>query len=239
MKAYRLDKFLADAGLGTRSEVKRMLKGGLVSVNGATVKDPAVKIDAGSDAIEYRGERVAFEEHRYYMLNKPDGVVSATEDRNEPTVLSLLKDVNTKDLFPVGRLDKDTEGLLLITDDGELAHKLLSPRYHVDKTYHVTAEGIITDDDIRRLEEGVDIGEKALTLPAKAEMIGSGQDVSEVLLTIHEGKFHQVKRMFEVIGKPVVHLKRISFGSLKLDEKLAPGEFRRLADEEIKALKGR
>ena len=235
----RLDKFLADAGLGTRSEVKRMLKGGLVSVNGATVKDPAVKIDAGSDAIEYRGERVAFEEHRYYMLNKPDGVVSATEDRNEPTVLSLLKDVNTKDLFPVGRLDKDTEGLLLITDDGELAHKLLSPRYHVDKTYHVTAEGIITDDDIRRLEEGVDIGEKALTLPAKAEMIGSGQDVSEVLLTIHEGKFHQVKRMFEVIGKPVVHLKRISFGSLKLDEKLAPGEFRRLADEEIKALKGR
>ena len=235
----RLDKFLADAGLGTRSEVKRMLKGGLVSVNGATVKDPAMKIDAGSDAIEYRGERVAFEEHRYYMLNKPDGVVSATEDRNEPTVLSLLKDVNTKDLFPVGRLDKDTEGLLLITDDGELTHKLLSPRYHVDKTYHVTAEGIITDDDIRRLEEGVDIGEKALTLPAKAEMIGSGQDVSEVLLTIHEGKFHQVKRMFEVIGKPVVHLKRISFGSLKLDEKLAPGEFRRLADEEIKALKGR
>ena len=235
----RLDKFLADAGLGTRNEVKRMLKGGIVSVNGATVKDPAVKIDAGSDVIEYRGERVAFEEHRYYMLNKPDGVVSATEDRNEPTVLSLLKDVNTKDLFPVGRLDKDTEGLLLITDDGELAHKLLSPRYHVDKTYHVTAEGIITDDDIRRLEEGVDIGEKALTLPAKAEMIGSGQDVSEVLLTIHEGKFHQVKRMFEVIGKPVVHLKRISFGSLKLDEKLAPGEFRRLADEEIKALKGR
>ena len=235
----RLDKFLADAGLGTRSEVKRMLKGGLVSVNGATVKDPAMKIDAGSDAIEYRGERVAFEEHRYYMLNKPDGVVSATEDRNEPTVLSLLKDVNTKDLFPVGRLDKDTEGLLLITDDGELAHKLLSPKFHVDKTYHVTAEGIITDDDIRRLEEGVDIGEKALTLPAKAEMIGSGQDVSEVLLTIHEGKFHQVKRMFEVIGKPVVHLKRISFGSLKLDEKLAPGEFRRLADEEIKALKGR
>ena len=239
MKAYRLDKFLADAGLGTRSEVKRMLKGGLVSVNGATVKDPAMKIDAGSDAIEYRGERVAFEEHRYYMLNKPDGVVSATEDRNEPTVLSLLKDVNTKDLFPVGRLDKDTEGLLLITDDGELAHKLLSPKFHVDKTYHVTAEGIITDDDIRRLEEGMDIGEKALTLPAKAEMIGSGQDVSEVLLTIHEGKFHQVKRMFEVIGKPVVHLKRISFGSLKLDEKLAPGEFRRLADEEIKALKGR
>ena len=239
MKGCRLDKFLADAGLGTRSEVKRMLKGGLVSVNGATVKDPAVKIDAGSDVIEYRGERVAFEEHRYYMLNKPDGVVSATEDRNEPTVRSLLKDVNTKDLFPVGRLDKDTEGLLLITDDGELAHKLLSPRYHVDKTYHVTAEGIITDDDIRRLEEGVDIGEKALTLPAKAEMIGSGQDVSEVLLTIHEGKFHQVKRMFEVIGKPVVHLKRISFGSLKLDEKLAPGEFRRLADEEIKALKGR
>ncbi len=239
MKAYRLDKFLADAGLGTRSEVKRMLKGGLVSVNGAAVKDPAVKIDAGSDVIEYRGERVAFEEHRYYMLNKPDGVVSATEDRNEPTVLSLLKDVNTKDLFPVGRLDKDTEGLLFITDDGELAHKLLSPKFHVDKTYHVTAEGIITDDDIRRLEEGVDIGEKALTLPAKAEMIGSGQDVSEVLLTIHEGKYHQVKRMFEVIGKPVVHLKRISFGSLKLDEKLAPGEFRRLEDEEIKALKGR
>lgn len=239
MKACRLDKFLADAGLGTRSEVKRILKGGLVSVNGTAVKDPAAKIDAENDLVEYRGERVAFEEHRYFILNKPDGVVSATEDRNEPTVLSLLKDVNTKDLFPVGRLDKDTEGLLLITDDGGLAHKLLSPKFHVDKTYHVTAEGIITDDDIRRLEEGVDIGEKALTLPAKAEIINTGQDISEVLLTIHEGKFHQVKRMFEVIGKPVVHLKRISFGPLKLDEKLATGEFRRLADEEIKALKER
>ena len=239
MKGCRLDKFLADAGLGTRSEVKRILKGGLVSVNGTTVKDPAAKIDAENDAVEYRGERVIFEVHRYFMLNKPGGVVSATEDRNEPTVLSLLKDVNTKDLFPVGRLDKDTEGLLLITDDGELAHKLLSPKFHVDKTYHVTAEGIITEDDIRRLEEGVDIGEKTLTLPAKAEIISTGQNISEVLLTIHEGKFHQVKRMFEVIGKPVIHLKRISFGDLKLDEKLVPGEFRRLTDEEIKSLKER
>ena len=238
MKVCRLDKFLADAGLGTRSEVKKFLKAGLVSVNGTVVKDPAEKIDLENDIIEYRGERVAFEEYRYFVLNKPAGVVSATEDRNEQTVLSLLKGENTKDLFPVGRLDKDTEGFLLITDDGALAHKLLSPRYHVDKTYHVTAEGKVTDDDLKQLEEGVDIGEKALTLPAKAEMIVSGSDISEVLLTIHEGKFHQVKRMFEVIGKPVVHLKRISFGPLTLDETLTPGEFRRLTDEEIKALKG-
>ena len=238
MKVCRLDKFLADAGLGTRSEVKKFLKAGLVSVNGTVVKDPAEKIDLENDVIEYSGERVVFEENRYFVLNKPTGVVSATEDRNEQTVLSLLKGENTKDLFPVGRLDKDTEGFLLITDDGALAHKLLSPKYHVDKTYHVTAEGKVTDDDLKQLEEGVDIGEKALTLPAKAEMIVSGSDVSEVLLTIHEGKFHQVKRMFEVIGKPVVHLKRISFGPLALDETLTPGEFRRLTDEEIKALKG-
>lgn len=239
MKMCRLDKFLADAGLGTRSEVKKILKAGLVSVNGKPVKDPAGKIDAENDVIEYRGEKIAFEEHRYFLLNKPAGVVSATEDRNEPTVLSLLAEENTKDLFPVGRLDKDTEGLLLITDDGDLAHKLLSPKNHVDKTYHVTAKGTVTDEDVKMLEEGVDIGEKALTLPAKAKIIYSGKDVSEVLLTIHEGKFHQVKRMFEVIGKPVVHLKRISFGTLTLDEELPPGGYRRLSDEEIRALKGR
>ena len=240
MSLQRLDKILSGQNIATRSETKNMVKKGLITVNGQTVKRSDEKFDPDTDEFIVNGIKIVYKKHLYIMMNKPSGVLSASRDGRTKTVIDLLPEHLRRDgLFPAGRLDKDTEGFILITDDGELAHKLLSPRYHVDKTYHVTAEGIITDDDIRRLEEGVDIGEKALTLPAKAEMIGSGQDVSEVLLTIHEGKFHQVKRMFEVIGKPVVHLKRISFGSLKLDEKLAPGEFRRLADEEIKALKGR
>lgn len=235
-KQVRLDKFLADAGAGTRSQVKGFLKKGLVTVNGEPARKPGTKISPETDLIVFQGTVLSYTEFYYYMLNKPSGYVSATDDNTAPTVLSLLKGAPGKDLFPVGRLDKDTEGLLLITNDGALAHRLLSPRHHVDKTYFVRADGAVTEDDCSRLEAGVDIGEDRLTLPARAALLSSGP-VSEVELTIHEGKFHQVKRMFQAVGKPVLYLRRLSMGSLTLDETLPPGQYRPLREEEIAALR--
>lgn len=235
-KQVRLDKFLADAGVGTRSQVKGFLKKGLVTVNGEPARKPEQKISPETDLIVFQGTVLSYTEFYYYMLNKPSGYVSATDDNTAPTVLSLLKGAPGKDLFPVGRLDKDTEGLLLITNDGALAHRLLSPRHHVDKTYFVRADGAVTEDDCSRLEAGVDIGEDRLTLPARAALLSSGP-VSEVELTIHEGKFHQVKRMFQAVGKPVLYLRRLSMGSLTLDETLPPGQYRPLREEEIAALR--
>ena len=235
-KQIRLDKFLADAGAGTRSQVKGFLKKGLVTVNGEPARKPEQKISPETDFIVFQGTVLSYTEFYYYMLNKPSGYVSATDDNTAPTVLSLLKGAPGKDLFPVGRLDKDTEGLLLITNDGALAHRLLSPRHHVDKTYFVRADGAVTEDDCSRLEAGVDIGEDRLTLPARAALLSSGP-VSEVELTIHEGKFHQVKRMFQAVGKPVLYLRRLSMGSLMLDETLSPGQYRPLREEEITALR--
>lgn len=246
MSLFRLDKFLADSGLGTRSQVKLLLKKGLVRVNGETAVRPEQKIDPAADEILCQGKLLSRCEFYYYMLHKPAGYVSATDDNTAPTVLSLLKDAPGRNLFPVGRLDKDTEGLLLITNDGPLAHRLLSPRRHVDKTYLVKAAGAVTAGDLARLEAGIDIGEKAPTLPAGAKLLSqeasdseteSGQTLSFVELTIHEGKFHQVKRMFQAVGKPVLYLKRLSMGSLVLDEALKPGEFRALTKEEIRTLK--
>lgn len=235
-KQVRLDKFLADAGAGTRSQVKGFLKKGLVTVNGEPARKPEQKISPETDLIVFQGTVLSYTEFYYYMLNKPSGYVSATDDNTAPTVLSLLKGAPGKDLFPVGRLDKDTEGLLLITNDGALAHRLLSPRHHVDKTYFVRADGAVTEDDCSRLEAGVDIGEDRFTLPARAALLSSGP-VSEVELTIHEGKFHQVKRMFQAVGKPVLYLRRLSMGSLTLDETLPPGQYRPLREEEIAALR--
>ena len=235
-KQVRLDKFLADAGAGTRSQVKGFLKKSLVTVNGEPARKPEQKISPETDLIVFQGTVLSYTEFYYYMLNKPSGYVSATDDNTAPTVLSLLKGAPGKDLFPVGRLDKDTEGLLLITNDGALAHRLLSPRHHVDKTYFVRADGAVTEDDCSRLEAGVDIGEDRPTLPARAALLSSGP-VSEVELTIHEGKFHQVKRMFQAVGKPVLYLRRLSMGSLTLDETLPPGQYRPLREEEIAALR--
>lgn len=235
-KQVRLDKFLADAGAGTRSQVKGFLKKGLVTVNGEPARKPEQKISPETDLIVFQGTVLSYTEFYYYMLNKPSGYVSATDDNTAPTVLSLLKGAPGKGLFPVGRLDKDTEGLLLITNDGALAHRLLSPRHHVDKTYFVRADGAVTEDDCSRLEAGVDIGEDRPTLPARAALLSSGP-VSEVELTIHEGKFHQVKRMFQAVGKPVLYLRRLSMGSLTLDETLPPGQYRPLREEEIAALR--
>jgi len=232
----RLDKFLCETGFGTRSQVKALLKKGQVSVNGVTVKKPEQKIEENTDEIVCNGVKAVYVALEYIMLYKPAGVLSATEDRRQRTVLDLLGDTVRQDLFPVGRLDKDTEGLLLLTNDGELAHRLLAPKKHVDKTYYAKVEGQVTERQVQMFREGLDIGEKNLTLPACLEIIKSGPK-SEVLITIHEGKFHQIKRMFQATGCQVTYLKRLSMGTLVLDEHLKPGEYRHLTEKEITQLK--
>lgn len=235
MGTIRLDKFLADMGLGTRSEVKKDIRKGSVQVNGVSVKNPDCKIDVRRDEVLVKGQKISYVGLEYYMLNKPSGVVSATEDNREKTVLDLITDKKRKDLFPVGRLDKDTEGLLLISNDGVLAHELLSPRKHVDKTYFVRLKAPISPEQIKILETGVDIGEERLTLPA--EVSGLSQEKKTLCLTIREGKFHQIKRMFQAVDNEVLYLKRMSMGSLVLDESLRTGEYRPLTQEEIERLK--
>ncbi len=230
----RLDKYLANMGVGTRSEVKNYIRKGQVSVNGISVKTPEHKV-SDADLICHLNQKIQYERFLYYMLNKPQGVVSATEDRKFKTVLDLLDGVTKKDLFPVGRLDKDTEGLLLITNDGKLAHELLSPKKHVDKTYIAKIQGVVTKEDQAKFLEGLDIGEKRVTLPANLEILSSAE-ISEIKVVIKEGKFHQIKRMFQAVGKEVIYLKRIAMGSLILDEKLLLGEFRTLTEKEINEL---
>ena len=221
--------------IGSRSEVKAYIRKGRVKVNNIVVSDPNLKVKEG-DSIFFDDNIVTYEKHSYYMLNKPVGVVSATRDNLSETVLDCIKDKKHKDLFPVGRLDKDTEGLLLITNDGELAHRLLSPKRHVDKVYYATVKGVVNDDDKEAFAKGVIIGDNYRTLPASLQIIASAE-ISEIKLTIHEGKFHQVKQMFEAVGKEVIYLKRLSMGSLILDPKLKTGEYRFLTEEEIARLK--
>ena len=230
----RLDKYLAQMSMGTRSEVKKFIKSGRVFVNGAPASGPEQKVTEEDD-VELDGEKVSYERYVYYMLNNPQGVVSATKDNTCRTVLSLITDGTKKDLFPVGRLDKDTEGLLLVTNDGELAHRLLSPKKHVDKCYFTRVTGQIHEEDIHRFKEGLDIGDEKKTLPADLEILSSGE-ISEAKVTICEGRYHQVKRMFEAIGCKVIYLKRLSMGSLTLDPALEKGAFRKLTEEEIAAL---
>ena len=231
----RLDKYLADMGIGTRTEVKRAIAKGQVQVNGQVEKRPEYKLDSEADCVCFQGNPVVYAAYEYYMLNKPAGVISATEDAKETTVVDLIEARQRKDLFPVGRLDKDTEGLLLITNDGELAHRLLSPKKHVDKVYYARICGYVTQEDQEQFLQGVDIGEDALTLPADLEILHSGEE-SEIRLTIREGKFHQVKRMFQAVGKEVIYLKRLQMGSLVLDEALKPGEYRTLTRKELEEL---
>ena len=228
----RLDKYLADMGKGTRSEVKKAIGKGLVRVNNEIVKKPETKLDTDSDHVLFDGVLVGYAQYEYYMLNKPAGVISATEDKREKTVIDLITEKKRKDLFPVGRLDRDTEGLLLISNDGELAHRLLSPSKHVDKVYYAKIDGKVTIEDVEAFQQGVDIGEEKLTRPAKLRVLKSGTQ-SEIELTICEGKFHQVKRMFQAVGKEVVYLKRLQMGTLILDESLKPGEYRELTEQEI------
>lgn len=245
----RLDKYLAEMGEGTRQEVKAFIRKGRVMVNDVPVKKPEAKVEEGKDLVTLDGRKIPYQKYQYYMLNKPAGVITATADSRERTVLDLLGEDRRKDLFPVGRLDKDTEGLLLITNDGPLAHRLLSPRKHVDKCYYAKVRGKVTGEDVEQFAQGLflaGLGEEKeeKTMPARLEILktasAAGKEapgiVSEILLTIQEGKFHQVKRMFQAVGKEVLYLKRLSMGSLKLDPELAPGQYRELTKEEMERL---
>lgn len=234
----RLDKYLADMGVGTRSQVKQFIKKGQIQINGEIQKRPETKLDIAKDKVSFHGEEISYQEYVYYILHKPAGYVSAVKDNLYPTVLSLIDNPQGFQLFPVGRLDLDTEGLLLITNDGTLAHELLSPKKHVEKTYYARIDGKITEEDQRRFAEGLDIGDEKDTLSAKLEILKSGEK-SEITVTITEGRYHQVKRMFEAVGKKVTYLKRIQMGRLKLEETLGPGTYRALTEEEIRLLKER
>lgn len=233
----RIDKMISNVGLGSRKQIKQDAKKGHIMVNHAVEKDSSRIIDTDSDTVEYKGEKVKYVQHIYLMMNKPQGVVSATEDNYDRTVIDLLKDEDRfYSPFPVGRLDKDTEGLLLLTNDGQLAHDLLSPKKHVDKTYYVEVEEEVTEEDVKSFAEGIVLtNEDYKTLPAKLEIIKSGYP-STCFVTIKEGKFHQVKRMFNAVNNEVIYLKRISMGPIKLDESLKLGEYRYLTEEEMKQL---
>ena len=309
----RLDKFLADMGVGSRSDLKKAIRKSLVTVNGAVEKDPGAQVSA-EDRICFDGAKIRYAEQQYYMLHKPAGVLSASEDRRQTTVVDLIRDAAStdasaanasaadhhaagghddgsivrstedalvrKDLFPVGRLDKDTEGLLIITNDGPLAHQLLVPKHHIDKTYYAIVTGTITEDDQRAFTRGIRYDEKLTALPATLRVLSTGKTVadlrralgfaatserllrtrlagpafvgaeepaditddtlvSEVEITIQEGKFHQIKKMVKALpgGKEILYLRRITMGALRLDPALAPGEFRKLSEDEIKILK--
>ena len=233
----RLDKFLADAGYGTRSEVKKQLKSGIVSMNGTVCKKPEEKIDPARDVVTVSGKEVVYEAFSYYLFYKPAGCVTAKSDALHKTVMDYFPEIVRKNCSPVGRLDKDTEGLLLITNDGELNHHLMSPVHHVKKTYYAVLDGEVPVSAIQQFAEGVDIGDDKKTLPAELEILpkqmqDTANPVYHANLTISEGRFHQVKRMFETVGCHVVYLKRLSLGNLSLGE-LNPGEYRRLSEAEV------
>ena len=278
----RLDKFLADMGVGSRSDLKKAIRKSLVTVNGTVEKDPGAQVSA-EDHICFDGAEIRYAEQQYYMLHKPAGVLSASEDRRQTTVVDLINlndELVRKDLFPVGRLDKDTEGLLIITNDGPLAHQLLVPKHHIDKTYYAIVTGTITEDDQRAFTRGIRYDEKLTALPATLRVLSTGKTVaalrralgftatserllrtrlagpafigaeepaditddtlvSEVEITIQEGKFHQIKKMVKALpgGKEILYLRRITMGALRLDPALAPGEFRKLSESEVRILK--
>ena len=234
----RLDKFLVENGLGSRSQVKDVLKKGLVLVNGRAEKSPKTQINETADEVVVSGQKLTYEKFVYYLLNKPKGYISATEDERHKTVLDLLDDLaRTKEVFPVGRLDIDTHGLLLLTNDGQLAHALLSPKRHVDKTYLAQVEGIMSQEDVDTFAKGISLKDFTCQ-PAKLELVSvdSVKNQSLVRVTIAEGKFHQVKRMVAYCGKEVVDLQRLTMGTLVLDENLERGEWRRLTKEELENL---
>ena len=234
----RLDKFLVACAVGSRTEVKNLLKAGRVTVNGKREKSAKLQINEEKDEIRFDGQVLEYEEFVYYMMNKPQGVISATEDPKHRTVLDLLDDYGrAKEVFPVGRLDIDTHGLLLLTNDGQLAHALLSPKRHVDKTYQAQVKGIMSQEDVQTFAKGIPLKDFTCQ-PAKLEILSVDSDKgeSQVRVTIAEGKFHQVKRMVAYCGKEVVDLQRLTMGTLVLDENLERGEWRRVSQEELELL---
>ena len=233
----RIDKYLCDMGIGTRTEIKTYIKKKLITVNDVIVKNSSDKVDTDSDVVTFNGHKVCYVEYEYFLLNKPAGVISATEDRNSKTVIDLITDRNRDDLFPVGRLDKDTEGLLIITNDGALSHKLLSPKKHVDKKYYLETEGTLTEQHVNLIAKGLVVEDEFVAMPGVLEIIENSQGKTKAFLTIREGKFHQVKRMMEAVGNTVTYLKRISMGPIVLPNNLKVGEYRRLTEEEINCLK--
>ena len=246
----RLDKYLADCGLGTRSEVKKYIKAKQITVNGEAINKPDVKVDEVKDVIVFKGKEVTYEKYVYYLFHKPSGCVTAKQDNLHKTVMDYFpEDIRSKDIAPVGRLDLDTEGLLLLTNDGPLTHHLLSPTHHIPKTYYAILDKEVPVSAIEQFENGVDIGDDKPTLPAELKILpvrmpkeGELEDISSdrgmlysAELTIHEGRFHQVKRMFEAVGCTVIYLKRLSMGSIKLGD-LSKGEYKKLTEEEVMIL---
>lgn len=231
----RLDKLLASTGHWSRKEVKDLVRHGRVLADGVPVARPEEKFDPDTTCIQVDGAQVDCAAHVYLLMNKPAGILSATEDRRQKTVLDLLPDyLRKRDLFPAGRLDKDTVGLLLITDDGDLAHKLLSPKKHVDKIYYAKVDGVLDQTDVEALAEGMTLGDGLHCLPAGLEPLEEG---TACYVTLREGKYHQVKRMLAARGKPVTFLQRLSMGPLKLDPALEPGAWRHLTGEELADLR--
>ncbi|MBE5887408.1 MAG: rRNA pseudouridine synthase [Lachnospiraceae bacterium] len=237
----RIDKYLADCGIGTRSEVKKYIKAKQITVNGALVSKPEEKVDETKDDICFKGHSITYEKYVYYLFHKPAGCVTAKQDNVHQTVMDYFpEDIRAKDIAPVGRLDLDTEGLLLLTNDGPLTHHLLSPAHHIPKTYYAILDKEVPEDAVEKFKDGVDIGDDKLTLPAELVILmvskdEAGKKMYSAELTIHEGRFHQVKRMFEAVGCTVTYLKRLSMGSLTLGN-LSKGEYRKLTADEIAAL---
>ncbi|WP_302633253.1 pseudouridine synthase [uncultured Clostridium sp.] len=235
----RIDKILSNLGYGTRKDLKKIVKNGMVQVNGIIIKDSAMKVDPEKDKIVINGEEIFYREFIYLMMNKPAGVISATFDNKDETVIDLLEvEHQVFEPFPVGRLDKDTVGLLLLTNDGDLNHRLISPKWKVDKVYFAKIDQKVTEEDIEKFKHGITLDDGYRCKEAILEIQKASEEGSEIVLTIQEGKFHQVKRMFEAVGKKVTYLKRIEFGTLPLDEDLEEGEYRELTEGEIAILKG-
>ncbi len=230
MAQLRLDKYLADMGIATRRELKSIIRSGRVAVDGRTASAPDMKIDADKAAVRLDGELLRYAKQHYYMLYKPCGVITATEDRNQRTVLDLLTpEMRRMELFPVGRLDKDTSGLLLLTDDGDFAHRVISPKSEVEKLYYAQVDGELTQQDAQAFERGIVLSDGTQCLPAKLNIIGAG----ECTVAVMEGKYHQVRRMLASRGKPVLKLKRLSIGGLSLDENMREGDFRELDQSDL------
>jgi len=228
----RIDKFLADCGIGTRSEVKKYIKAKQITANGEIVAKPEHKIDENVDKVCFKGQPITYEKYVYYLFHKPAGCVTAKQDNVHKTVMEYFpEEICAKDIAPVGRLDLDTEGLLLFTNDGPLTHHLLSPTHHIPKTYYAVLDKAVPESAIEQFKEGVDIGDDKPTLPAELVILSE----KEAELTIHEGRFHQVKRMFETVGCTVTYLKRISMGTLTIGD-LQKGEYRKLTEEEMQSL---
>lgn len=238
----RIDKYLADCGIGTRSEVKKYIKNKQITVNSSIVSKPDIKVDENNDTICFKGEQVLYEKYVYYLFHKPAGCVTAKQDNVHKTVMEYFpEDIRAKDIAPVGRLDLDTEGLLLFTNDGPLTHHLLSPTHHIPKTYYAVLDKAVPVTAVELFKEGVDIGDDKLTLPAELVILPEsvdcdGNTVYSAELTIHEGRFHQVKRMFEAVNCTVIYLKRLSMGDLQLGD-LELGEYRKLTDKEVQIIK--